>query len=366
MNQHQMELVMSDTNNSSNHRPVSFDSVIGQEEIKSFLEMKIKAFRKTHKTIGHCLFLGPSGSGKTTLATVMANEMGVRIHSLMGPRLKTPGDIAAVFKNVQENDVVFIDEIHCLPRHCQDYLLVAMEDFKLAVSDKNLDRPVTIHLPQFTLIGATTHAGDIQTAMLTRFKYTASLSSYSVNQLADIVSTACKRQYNVNVPLAVANKIAKLSNRIPRKAYTILDNYMEVIEAKTTGKIVSADLDNASLMTTLKFMGIDPILGLDKITRSYLAACIRVNKPMGAKHIGSMINQQETTILNYIEPFLLTDIEFSIESSGVSINGPFIKIGKTGRYATENAHHYIKIMQQFQKKGWFTDENLRIKDYVVE
>ena len=148
-------------NMDTDFRPKIFDQVIGQEEIKENLRLKIAAFRKTKKSVVHMLFLGFSGAGKTTLANVVANEMGVTFHQVMATRIKNWNDFYAILRNVEENDVLFIDEIHALSSDVQENLYGVMEDFKCTIEDKNLQRQRIINLPKFTLIGATTHTGDL-------------------------------------------------------------------------------------------------------------------------------------------------------------------------------------------------------------
>ena len=164
-------------------RPQTFDQVIGQTEIKEFLKLKIAAFKKTRLSLVHTLFLGFSGVGKTTLAHVVANEMGVTFHQIMATRIKTEADLQNVIKNIEENDIVFIDEIHALSPKIQEHLYGIMEDFTCTMEDKNLNRQVIRRIPRFTLIGATTHSGDLNPPLLSRFQYKANLLPYSAEDL---------------------------------------------------------------------------------------------------------------------------------------------------------------------------------------
>lgn len=352
-------------NEDTNHfRPRTFEDVIGQEDVKEFLQIKINSFKKTGRPVGHLLLLGFSGSGKTTLANVVANEMGTNFISVMGTRLKTWNDLHGFIKQIRENDVLFIDEIHCLTEKMQEHLYGLMEDFTYTVEDKQMARPQTFKVPKFTLIGATTHAGSLKAPLLGRFGYQAQLLPYSVEELTTIVVKAGKRIYNLDIPVEIAVKIANLSCRVARKAYTILQNMVEVAEGTSNEKVTSSHMNTELLKKTIKYMGLDPMIGLDRTQRKYLATLVRENKTIGIKTLASMINEQEITVNNYIEPYLLTDITFSHPVSNVQIQGPLAKISHKGRVPTTNAQRYLNLCQQFQKNhGFFVNEDLRLKAY---
>jgi Holliday junction DNA helicase RuvB len=347
----------------NNFRPSTFEDVIGQDAVKEFMQIKINAFKKTGRSVSHTLLLGFSGSGKTTLANVVANEMGVNFISVMGTRLKTWNDLYAFVKQIRENDVLFIDEIHCLSEKMQEHLYGLMEDFTYTVQEKNMTRPQTFHAPKFTLIGATTHAGDLNAPFLGRFAYHAQLVPYTTEELTTMVKKAGRRIYNLEVPHEIAEKIANLSCRVARKSYTILQNMVEVAEGTAQGKINSSHMNTELLKKTLKFMGIDPLIGLDTASRKYVATTVRLNKELGVGTIASMINEQEITVRNFIEPHLLTDLEFVHPVSGVKVTGPFSQITKKGRVPTKQALIYIQLMQKFQSgHGFFQNENLSLSE----
>jgi Holliday junction DNA helicase RuvB len=197
-------------------RPQTFDQVIGQTEIKEFLRLKIAAFKKTRVSLVHTLFLGFSGVGKTTLANVVANEMGVRFHQIMATRIKTGDDFYNMISNIEENDILFIDEIHALAPKIQEHLYGVMEDFTCTIHDKNLNRPVVRRIPRFTLIGATTHSGDLNPPLLSRFQYKANLLPYSTDELTKMITTAGERIYDISVPHNVALQLAP--TQPPRRA----------------------------------------------------------------------------------------------------------------------------------------------------
>jgi Holliday junction DNA helicase RuvB len=219
-------------NNNIDFRPKTFDQIVGQDDIIEYLKIKISAFKKSRMSIGHILFLGFSGAGKTTLANVMATEMEVGFHPVMATRIKTWNDFYQILKNVQQNDVIFIDEIHALAPKIQENLYGVMEDFVCTIENKDLDRPILRKLPRFTLIGATTHSGELNAPLLSRFQYKGQLVPYSIEQLKQIVITAGKRIYGIDIPDEIAIRIAKLSRRTARVSYNLLRAFMDVVEAE--------------------------------------------------------------------------------------------------------------------------------------
>jgi Holliday junction DNA helicase RuvB len=345
-------------------RPKTFNQITGQDEIKEYLKIKISAFQKNRLSIGHILFLGFSGSGKTTLANVMANEMGVGFHQVMATRIKSWSDFYQILKNIEENDVLFIDEIHALNPKIQEHLYGVMEDFTCTVEDKNLSKPFTRRLPRFTLIGATTHSGELNAPLLSRFQYKGHLVPYSIEQLTEMVREAGKRIYNVEIPYGIADRIAKLSRRTARASYNLLRSYIDVVVAHNVGKINSSMLTEDLLYKTLRLEQIDPLVGLDYVSRKYLMTLLRDHTgPIGSRSLASMINEQEKTLLYMIEPFLFSDIEleYLTKDGQQKAVGPFCKLTKKGRMATENAFRYIKLCSNLQQKGWFSNESLEIK-----
>lgn len=348
--------------NNLDFRPKKFDQVIGQEDIKEYLRIKIAAFKKSKLSIGHILFLGYSGLGKTTMANVMAAEMGVGFHQIMATRIKNWNDFYNIIKNIEENDVVFIDEIHALAPKIQENLYGVMEDFVCTIEDKNLEKTILRKLPRFTLIGATTHSGELNAPLLSRFQYKGQLVPYSTNQLKDMILSAGRRLYNVEVPEDIALRIAKLSRKTARVCYNLLRSYMDVVTAEYPTRIQSHMLTMELLYKTLRLEQIDPLVGLDYAGRKYLVTILRDNVPIGSRSLASMINEQENTLLNMIEPFLFSDIEleYKVKDDVNRIIGPFSRVTKKGRVATEGAYKYIKLCCSLQKNGWFNNENLII------
>lgn len=344
-------------------RPQTFDQVIGQNEVKEFLKLKIAAFKKTRVSLVHTLFLGFSGVGKTTLANVVANEMGVTFHQVMATRIKTWADFYNILKNVEENDIVFIDEIHALSPKIQEHLYGVMEDFTCTLEDKNLNRQVLVRIPRFTLVGATTHSGDLNAPLLSRFIYKANLMPYSHQDLTKMIFTAGERIYDIKVPYVVADRLAQLSRRTARIAYNLLRSLMDVAEAQTPGK-VTPDIITLELMNKmLKLEQIDPIIGLDYVSRKYIVALLRERAALGSRTIANYINEQESTVTGMIEPFLFSEIDFLYTDRGTEKGqkGPFVRITKKGRIALQPAYNYIKVCQDLQTKGWFPNESLNVK-----
>lgn len=344
-------------------RPQTFDQVIGQTEIKEFLKLKIAAFKKTRVSLVHTLFLGFSGVGKTTLANVVANEMGVTFHQVMATRIKTEADLHNIIKSIEENDIVFIDEIHALSPKIQEHLYGIMEDFTCTIEDKNLNRQVLMRIPRFTLIGATTHSGDLNPPLLSRFQYKANLLPYSTEHLTKMITTAGERIYDINVPYDVANRLAQLSRRTARIAYNLLRSLMDVAEAQTTGKVTPDMLTKSLMNKMLRYEQIDPIIGLDYASRKYIVALLRESGALGSRTIANYINEQESTVTGMIEPFLFSEIELeSVDNGSVKVQkGPFVRITKKGRIASVSAYHYIKLCHSLQKQGWFNNESLNVK-----
>jgi Holliday junction DNA helicase RuvB len=342
-------------------RPKKFADIIGQDDVKEYLKIKIASFKKTNLSVGHMLFLGYSGSGKTTLANVMAKEMGVGFHSVMGTRLKSWEDFYNILKKINTNDVIFIDEIHALSKEIQENLYSVMEDFVVNLEDNGLKAQIQTRIPRFTLIGATTHSGDLNPPLLSRFQYKGQLRPYSIEQLTEMVVSAGNRIYKVRVPYDVARYIAKVSRKTARICYNLLHAYIVVVEAEYAGRIESHMLTKDLLYKTLKLEQLDPVIGLDYASRKYIVTMLRENgKPIGSKSLATMIREQESTVTQMIEPFLLSDIELEfMDASGnakVQV-GPFAKLTKNGRIATRESMNYPKLCKALQTQGWFTDES---------
>jgi Holliday junction resolvasome RuvABC ATP-dependent DNA helicase subunit len=228
---------------------------------------------------------------------------------------------------------------------------------------KNLNRVRLVKINRFTMIGATTHTGKLNDALLNRFQYKGQLLPYTRLELSKMVQTAGERIYNVEIPEEISLRLAQLSRKTARVAYNLLRTLMDTAEASTDGRVKSDMLTKDLMYKTLKLEQIDPLVGLDYASRKYLLTLLREEKPLGSRSIASMINEQESTVLNTIEPFLLSDIKLEFQKQGqtVELSKPFIKITPKGRISTESAYHYIRLCQNLQSHGWFPNESLTIK-----
>jgi len=343
-----------------NLRPKTFEDYIGQAEVKQYLTIKVNAFNKTGKAPGHMLLLGPSGIGKTTLAAILANEMGVNYHQISATRVRKWDDILSILSKIKENDIFFIDEIHALNSTMQEELYGVMEDFKYTMYFKATDEHVTYDIPRFTLIGATTHVGELNGPLINRFQYKPELVPYTVDDLTIICQTAAKRNYDMNLSDEIAKKIAQLSLRNARQCYSLLFNYIEYVEGTVDGELYEEDFNTDSFSEFLKLMHIDPMIGLDRSQRKYLVLLLREKTAIGLNTLANLLNDREQNITSKVEPFIMSDVEFVADmgSHTENIYSPLVKITKKGRMATNTADIYMQICKRLQKDGYFVGENL--------
>lgn len=243
-------------------RPQTLDDYIGQEKVKENLRICIAAAKARGELLDHVLLYGPPGLGKTTLSTIIANEMGVGIHVTSGPAIERPGDLLALLTNLEENDVLFIDEIHRLPRTVEEYLYPAMEDFNidLILGKGPSARSMRMQLQKFTLIGATTRAGQLTKPLRDRFGVVLKLEMYTPEELASIVSRSAGI---LGVPISEdgALEIASRSRGTPRVANRLLKRVRDYAQVKGDGSIDCAIADYS-----LRALGIDE-LGIDDVDR---------------------------------------------------------------------------------------------------
>ena len=283
-------------------RPVSLKQYIGQSKVKENLQVFIEAAKMRQETLDHVLLYGPPGLGKTTLATIIANEMGVNIKTTSGPAIERPGDLAAVLTSLQPGDVLFIDEIHRLPRTIEEVLYPAMEDFCLdIVLGKGPEaRSVRLDLPPFTLVGATTRAGSLSAPLRDRFGVLCRLEYYTEEQLKSIViRTAEIMQTEMHESAAL--EIARRSRGTPRIANRLLRRVRDFAQVKGTGDI-TIELAKSSL----ELMQVDR-LGLDHIDHKLLMGIIEKFRggPVGVETIAASIGEEAATIEDVYEPYLL-------------------------------------------------------------
>ncbi|TDX51038.1 Holliday junction branch migration DNA helicase RuvB [Orenia marismortui] len=285
-----------------NLRPSSLENYIGQEQIKKNLRVFIQAALERGESLDHVLLYGPPGLGKTTLANIIANEMGVNIKTTSGPAIEKPGDLAAILTKLQPNDILFIDEIHRLSRVIEEILYPAMEDFSLdiVIGSGPQARSIRLDLPEFTLVGATTKAGSLTSPLRDRFGVINRLQFYNEDELTKIIMRAAK-VLQVGIEKAGAKEIALRSRGTPRIANRFLKRVRDFAQIEGDG-IITANLAQSSL----ERLNVDQ-LGLDRIDRKILMTIIDNfdGGPVGLSTLAASINEEEETIEDVYEPYLL-------------------------------------------------------------
>lgn len=306
-------------------RPVSLDEYVGQSEIKENLGVFIKSSVMRGETLDHILLYGPPGLGKTTLAYIIANELGTNIKTASGPSIEKSGDLAAILSTLEEGDVLFIDEIHRIPRYIEEILYPAMEDFYLdiIVGSDGSSRNIKINLPHFTLVGATTRAGDLSSPLRDRFGIISKLNFYTEDELYQIIKRT-SRVLDTPITDDAARELAKRSRGTPRIANRLFKRVRDFALVYGDGIINKEILDNS-----LDRLKVDKT-GLDDTDYNLLLSIVeRFNGgPVGLEALASSIGEEASTIEDVYEPYLLQE--------------GYINRTPRGRIATKKAYDLLK------------------------
>jgi Holliday junction DNA helicase RuvB len=330
-----MERIVFEDDEEVTLRPVCWDEYIGQEKIKKNLQIFIKSAKKRDDVLDHVLFFGPPGLGKTTLANIIASEMGASIKTTAAPMIEKSGDLAAILTNLEEGDILFIDEIHRLSPAIEEILYPAMEDFRLdiIIGSGPAAQTIKLDLPKFTLIGATTRAGMISAPLRDRFGMHFRLQFYSGEELGSIIERASKK---LNFPCQrdAALETARRSRGTPRIALRLLRRIRDyaIVEDEES-------ISRERAKYALDELGVDD-KGFDEMDIDYLRLLVDANgRPIGLSTIAANLSEDEGTIEDVIEPYLLA-------------NG-YIEKSARGRVATKKSYEYFGMKAPTIQGGLF-------------
>ena len=307
-------------------RPAKLKDYVGQEQVKEKLDVYIKASLLRNESLDHVLLYGPPGLGKTTLAQIIANELGTNIKYVSGPSIERSGDLAAVLTQLEPGDVLFIDEIHRIPRNIEEVLYSAMEDYVLDImigKDGNT-RSIRVEIPPFTLVGATTRFGDLSAPLRDRFGVVERLEYYTTKELLQIVLRTAN-VYQVEISEEAAIELARRSRGTPRIANRLfrrVRDFAQVLgDGVITKEICSSSLDKLHIDSN----------GLDYTDYRYLRAIVENYKggPVGVEAVAATISEEASTIEDVYEPYLLQE--------------GYINRTPRGRVVTEKTYELLKI-----------------------
>ena len=283
-------------------RPETIEEYIGQTDVKENIKVFVEAAKMRNEPLDHVLLYGPPGLGKTTLAFIIAHELGTNIKTASGPSIEKSGDLAAILSSLEPGDVLFIDEIHRMPRYIEEILYPAMEDFSLdiIIGSEGNSRNIKIDLPPFTLVGATTRAGDLSSPLRDRFGITSKLQFYTIEELTNIIKRTA-RVLGVEIEEDAARELAKRSRGTPRIANKLFKRVRDFALVKGNGIV-----DMNITVEALGRLKVDN-MGLDNTDHDLLLAIIQKfnGGPVGIEAISSSIGEEVTTIEDVYEPYLL-------------------------------------------------------------